>query len=137
MVARYLCKNIPYYSVLLGYIWLLGTFVNSSCDIKINVNIVQNCCRNLVVRGLMAPPFRRGKVNIFSHVIQLETNLRIPSKEREDFQHKEWCAPWNRINLWASQKGNFLEVKISYIYYADISCSSYTDADITWNLKTF
>ena len=39
--------------MLLGYIWLLGTFVNSSCDIKINVNIVQNCCRNLAVRGLM------------------------------------------------------------------------------------
>ena len=32
MVARYIC--------------------NSSCDIKINVNIVQNCCRNLAVRGL-------------------------------------------------------------------------------------
>ena len=41
------------FSVLLGYIWLLGTFVNSSCDIKINVNIVQNCCRNLAVRGLI------------------------------------------------------------------------------------
>ena len=38
--------------MLLGYIWLLGTFVNSSCDIKININIVQNCCRNLAVRGL-------------------------------------------------------------------------------------
>ena len=38
--------------MLLEYIWLLGTFVNSSCDIKINVNIVQNCCRNLAVRGL-------------------------------------------------------------------------------------
>ena len=38
--------------MLLGYIWLLGTFVNSSCDIIINVNIVQNCCRNLAVRGL-------------------------------------------------------------------------------------
>ena len=38
--------------MLLGYIWLLGTFVNSSSDIKINVNIVQNCCRNLAVRGL-------------------------------------------------------------------------------------
>ena len=34
-------------------IWLLGTFVNSSCDIKINVNIVQNCSRNLAVRGLI------------------------------------------------------------------------------------
>ena len=41
------------FSVLFEYIWLLGTFVNSSCDIKINENIVQNCCRNLVVRGLM------------------------------------------------------------------------------------
>ena len=40
--------------MLLGYIWLLGTFVNSSYDIKINVNIVQNCCRNLAVRGLTA-----------------------------------------------------------------------------------
>ena len=34
-------------------IWLLGMFVNSSCDIKINIKIVQNCCRNLVVRGLL------------------------------------------------------------------------------------
>ena len=31
---------------------VLGTFVSSSCDIKINVNIVENCCRNLAVRGL-------------------------------------------------------------------------------------
>ena len=31
---------------------VLVTFVNSSCDIKINVIIVQNCCRNLAVRGL-------------------------------------------------------------------------------------
>ena len=28
--------------------WLLRTFVNSSCDIK----IVLNCCRNLAVKGL-------------------------------------------------------------------------------------
>ena len=34
------------------WIWLLGTFVNSSCDIKINIKIVQNFCRNLTVRGL-------------------------------------------------------------------------------------
>ena len=33
---------------------MLGTFVNSSCDIKINIKIVQNCCRNLAVRGLIA-----------------------------------------------------------------------------------
>ena len=38
--------------MLLGYIWLLGTFVSSSCDIKINIKIVQLCCRNLEVRGL-------------------------------------------------------------------------------------
>ena len=38
------------FSVLLGYIWLLGTFVNSSGDIN---TLVQNCCRNLAVRGLM------------------------------------------------------------------------------------
>ena len=31
--------------------WLLGTFVNSSCDI--NIKIVQNCCRDLAVGGLM------------------------------------------------------------------------------------
>ena len=29
-----------------------STFVNSSCDIKINIKIVQNCCRNLAVKGL-------------------------------------------------------------------------------------
>ena len=40
LVARepYLCKNIPY---LLGYMWLLGTFVNSLCDIKIIIKIVK------------------------------------------------------------------------------------------------
>ena len=38
--------------MLLGNIWLLSTFVNSSCDIKINIKIVQNCCRNLAVKGL-------------------------------------------------------------------------------------
>ena len=37
--------------MLLGYIWLLDKIVNISCDIK-NVNIVQNCCRNLAVIGL-------------------------------------------------------------------------------------
>ena len=37
---------------LLGHMWLLGTFVNSSCNIKINIKIVQNCCRNLTVKGL-------------------------------------------------------------------------------------
>ena len=44
---------------LLGYtcIWLLGTFVNSSCYIKINIKIVQNCCRNLTVKGLRWQPF--------------------------------------------------------------------------------
>ena len=29
----------------------LGTFFNSSC-IKINIKIVQNCCRKLMVKGL-------------------------------------------------------------------------------------
>ena len=45
-------KKYSLFSVLLRYIWLLGTFTNSSCDIKINIKIVQNCCRNLAVRGL-------------------------------------------------------------------------------------
>ena len=52
MLGNHIYVKYSLFSVLLGYIWLLGTFVNSSCDIKINVNIVQNCCRNLVVRGL-------------------------------------------------------------------------------------
>ena len=30
----------------------IDTFVNSSCDIKINIEIVQNYYRNLAVRGL-------------------------------------------------------------------------------------
>ena len=36
LVARqpFLCKKYSLFSVLLGYIWLLGAFVNSSCDIK-------------------------------------------------------------------------------------------------------
>ena len=42
LVARqpYLCKNIPYLVCYLD-IWLLGTFVNSLCDIKINIKIVK------------------------------------------------------------------------------------------------
>ena len=48
-------KKYSLFSVLLGYIWLLGTFVSSSCDTKINVNIVENCCRNMAVRGLKFP----------------------------------------------------------------------------------
>ena len=41
------------YSIFIGYldIWLLGTFFNSSC-IKINIKIVQNCCRKLTMKGL-------------------------------------------------------------------------------------
>ena len=41
LVARqpHLCTNI--FSVLLRYIWLLGTFVNSSCDIKLNIKVVK------------------------------------------------------------------------------------------------
>ena len=48
-------KNYPIgpFSQVLSHIWLLGKFVNSSCDIKINVSIVQNCCRSLPVRGLI------------------------------------------------------------------------------------
>ena len=45
-------KKYSLFSVLLGNIWLLSTFVNSSFDIKINIKIVQNCCRNLAVKGL-------------------------------------------------------------------------------------
>ena len=52
LLGNHIYVKYSLFSVLLGYIWLLGTIVNSSCDIKINVNIVQNCCRNLVVRGL-------------------------------------------------------------------------------------
>ena len=45
----YLCKIFPIY-VLLGHFWWLGTFVNRSCDIKIDINS-QNCCINLAVKG--------------------------------------------------------------------------------------
>ena len=45
------CGNNPSLFCYLD-IRLPGTFVSSSCDIKINVNIVKNCCRNLAVRGL-------------------------------------------------------------------------------------
>ena len=39
LVARH--KYSLFSSVLLGYIWLPGTFVNSSCDIKIIIKIVK------------------------------------------------------------------------------------------------
>ena len=44
----YLCKKIPYL-VCYSVIWLLGTVVNSSCDIKINS---QNCCIKSAVKEL-------------------------------------------------------------------------------------
>ena len=54
--------------MLLGYIWLLGTFVNSSCDIKINIKIVQNCSRNLaVMRGLSLFIKKNQVVEVFLH----------------------------------------------------------------------
>ena len=59
--------------MLLGYIWLLGTFVNSSCGIKINVNIVQNCCRNLAVRGLNSSPEAQGLIN----ALKLRTMVKL------------------------------------------------------------
>ena len=55
--------------MLLGYIWLLGTFVNSSCDIKINLNIVQNCCRNLAVRGLRIKKFINIETSLYEPVL--------------------------------------------------------------------
>ena len=30
------------------------SFVKCSCDIKINIEIVQNCCRNLMVKELIS-----------------------------------------------------------------------------------
>ena len=54
--------------MLLGYIWLLGKFVNSSCDIKINVNIVQNSCRNLAVRGLNMFSITRASLALHIHI---------------------------------------------------------------------
>ena len=52
LVARkpYLCKNIPYLVCYLDKYGLLGTFVNSSCDIKIIYS--HNCCIKSVVKGL-------------------------------------------------------------------------------------
>ena len=47
---------------------MLGTFVNSSCDIKRNV---QNCYRNLAVRGLC------GKTIFFSGNLVNRKNLRF------------------------------------------------------------
>ena len=39
--------------MLLGYIiWLLGTFVNSSCDIKINIKIVKIAGIKPAVKGI-------------------------------------------------------------------------------------
>ena len=45
-------KKYSLFSVLHGYIWLLGTFVNSSCDIKINTKIIKIAVINLAVKGL-------------------------------------------------------------------------------------
>ena len=32
--GNHIYVNIPFFRGLFGYIWLLSTFVNSSCDIK-------------------------------------------------------------------------------------------------------
>ena len=65
-------KTYSLFSVLLGYIWLLGTFVNSSCDIKINIKIVQNCCRNLAVRELIS--------KFYLHYTQLVNENKMRTK---------------------------------------------------------
>ena len=64
---------------------LLGTFVNSSCDIKMNIKIVQNCCRKLAVRGL---------INVFS--IITPTNRLIMMLHK--LQGKECINTNNDIN---------------------------------------
>ena len=64
MMARLVClrelknsfsTNRYHFSYLVCYldiaIWLLSTFVNSSCDVKINLKNSQNCCINLAVKG--------------------------------------------------------------------------------------
>ena len=48
LLGNHIFVKYSLFSVLLGYIRLLGTFVNGSYDIIIK--IVQNCCRNLAVR---------------------------------------------------------------------------------------
>ena len=43
LLGNYIYVKIIHYSlfgVLLRYIWLLGTFVNSLCDIKISIKII-------------------------------------------------------------------------------------------------
>ena len=40
LLGNHIYVKYSLFSVLLGYIWL-DTFVNSSCDIKINVKIVK------------------------------------------------------------------------------------------------
>ena len=52
----------------IGYldIIIMVHFFNSSCDIKINIKIVQNCCRKLTVKGLRVlahRPRRRPRIN--------------------------------------------------------------------------
>ena len=43
---------------------MVARYICSSCDIKIKVNIVQNCCRNLAVRGLSDLIQHKGWVRV-------------------------------------------------------------------------
>ena len=53
LLVKYHYVKYSLFSVRLGYIILwFRVYLSSSCDIIINVTIVQNCCRNLAVRGL-------------------------------------------------------------------------------------
>ena len=89
--------------MLLGYIWLLGTFVNSSCDVKINVNIVQNCCRNLAVRGLIDDICMAVlvftlvylEITFFSSVFMY---LQVPLNEY-DFTGQKLCNVQTQVSL--------------------------------------
>ena len=72
--------------MLLGYIWLLGTFVDSSCDIKINNKNSKNCCIKSAVNGLTS--------TCGSHIIHFYYILSFSmekkrSSETED--HEKQC----------------------------------------------
>ena len=57
MLGNRIYVKYSLFSELLGYIRLLGTFVNSSCDIKTNIKIVY-----LAVRGLKSGSLYRDSI---------------------------------------------------------------------------
>ena len=84
---------------------MLVTFVNRLCDIKINIKIVQNCCRNLAVRGLKSGSFCRDP-NYFHHIVKEVASYRWrkrSSVRKKDAVHPFRCFGYIPCRMYVSE----------------------------------